>query len=74
MTVEEIIDNLHKIRRDTPFDVEMSDGNRLQIEYTPTDEYIVNYFDHQKILKAKVFATEAEFVLFLREQHDKHII
>ncbi len=74
MTVEEIIAKLNTLQRDTPMDINMSDGNRLQIEFTTTDEYIINYFDHQKILKSRVFPTQADFVMFLREQFDKKLI
>lgn len=74
MTVEEIIDRLNTIKRDSILEINMSDGNTLKIEYTMTDEYIVNYFDHQKILKSEVFPTKAEFILFLREQFTKKLI
>jgi hypothetical protein len=74
MTLEEIIEKLHTIRRDTPLEIDMSNGNRMQIEYTPTDEFIVNYFDHQKILKSQVFPDEAGFVIFLRDQYEQKLI
>jgi hypothetical protein len=74
MTEEEIINKLQTIKRDTPLEINLSDGNRLQIEFTTTDEYIVNYFDHQKIFKSLVFPKRAEFTMFLREQFDKKLL
>ncbi len=70
MTVEEIVQNL---RKDKPFELDLQDNTLMQIEFTPSDEYVINFYDHNHITESKVFSHLEDFVLFLREKHDKHL-
>ena len=72
MTVEEIIEKLNSSKRNTPLEINSDVSNQVNIEYTLTNEYIVNYFDHHHMIKSEVYPNEAGFVLFLREFLDKH--
>jgi hypothetical protein len=69
MTVEEIIQNLSK---DKPFELDLIDKTHMQIEFTPSDEYVINFYDHNHIIDSKVFSHLEDFTLFLKEIHDKN--